>query len=330
MITESKILITGAAGFIGSHLTEVLLKNDNYLILIDNFNEYYKGKEEKLREILNNYKNLGNYKLIKGDLIDNSIYSQIDSDLNFIFHLAAQAGVRYSTDNPIEVITNNVIGTIKIYEFASKLEHLKKIIYASSSSVYGNPIYTPCDELHPKNPISPYAISKLIREIYADYYYREHRIPNTSLRFYTVYGPRGRPDMAVYKFYNLMFQNKEISIYGNGEQLRDFTYISDIIDGLILAGEKDESKGEVFNLGYSNPISVNQLVDKMYSIANKTKKIKYIQKQKGDVDITHSDITKAKKVLNFRPKVDINEGLTLQYQWQLAFFNRSKKYMSKV
>jgi len=328
MITESRILITGAAGFIGTHLTEVLLKNNNYLILLDNFNESYKGKEERLRGIIKNYKSEENYKLIKGNLLDTSIYKQIDKDIDYIFHLAAQAGVRYSINNPIEVINNNVISTIKIYEFAIKTEKLKKLIYASSSSVYGNPSYTPCDEDHQKNPISPYALSKLTGEIYADYYYHEYEIPITSLRFYSVYGPRGRPDMAIYKFYNLMFQNKELSIYGNGEQLRDFTYISDIIDGLILAGEKDESKGEVFNLGYSNPISVNQLVDKMYKIASKTKKVKYIQKQKGDVNITHSDINKAKRMLDFRPKIDIDKGLTLQYQWQLSFFNRSKKYIS--
>lgn len=325
MITKSKILITGAAGFIGSHLTEVLLKNDNYLILVDNFNEYYKGKEERLREIIKNYKNLEKYQLIKGDLLNGSLYKQISKDLDFIFHLAAQAGVRYSVNNPIEVAKNNIISTNKIYEFALKVKHLKKIIYASSSSVYGNPIYTPCDEIHPKNPISPYAVSKYIGEIYANYYYREYKLPITSLRFYTVYGPRGRPDMAIYKFFNLMFQDREITIYGDGEQLRDFTYISDIIDGLILAGKKDKSTGEVFNLGYSNPISVNELVDKMYKITNKTKKIKYIQKQKGDVDITHSGINKAKKMLKYKPKIDIDEGLKLQHQWQLDFFKRSIK-----
>ncbi|MFX1494565.1 MAG: NAD-dependent epimerase/dehydratase family protein, partial [Promethearchaeota archaeon] len=228
--------------------------------------------------------------------------------------------------HPIEVARNNIISTANIFEFASKLDNISKIIYASSSSVYGNPLYTPSDESHPTNPISPYAMSKYIGEIYANYYYREYGLPITSLRFYTVYGPRGRPDMAVYKFFNLMFQDKEITIYGDGEQLRDFTYISDIINGLVLAGkEKKESKGEIFNLGYSNPININELVDKMYKIANKTKKIRYIQKQKGDVDITHSDINKAKNILNFQPKVDIKEGLIMQYQWQSAFFNSLTK-----
>ena len=325
MLKNKTIIITGAAGFIGSHLTEILLKNNNFLILIDNFNDYYLGKEEQLEEITSNYQSEKDFILIRENLIDKSFNDKIHYEIDYIFHLAAQAGVRYSIENPIVVSRNNIISTLNVLEFATKVDNLKKFIYSSSSSVYGNPIYTPCDEKHQKNPISPYGVSKLTGEIYADYYYREYRLPITSLRFYTVYGPRGRPDMAIYKFFNLMFQNKEINIYGDGEQLRDFTYISDIIDGLILAGEKKESKGEVFNLGYSNPISVNQLVDKMYKIANKTKKIKYIQKQKGDVNITHSDINKAKNVLGFRPKVDIEEGLILQHQWQLDFFNRSMK-----
>ncbi|MFX0178893.1 MAG: GDP-mannose 4,6-dehydratase [Candidatus Hodarchaeota archaeon] len=326
MLRGKSIIITGAAGFIGSHLTEILLKSNNFLTLIDNFNPYYPGKKERLAEITSGYEISKDYELLQGDLLDNSIYTQIDKHIDIIFHLAAQAGVRYSIEHPIEVSRNNIISTANVFEFASKLDNVSKIVYASSSSVYGNPLYTPCDELHPTNPISPYAMSKYIGEIYANYYYRECGLPITSLRFYTVYGPRGRPDMAVYKFFNLMFQDKEITIYGDGEQLRDFTYISDIINGLILAGkEKKQSKGEIFNLGYANPISINELVDRMYKIANKTKKIRYIQKQKGDVNITHSDISKAKNVLRFRPKVDINEGLILQYQWQLDFYNKLMK-----
>lgn len=321
MIKDKVIIITGAAGFIGSHLTELLLENDNFLILIDNLSKYYSGKEERLTKITSNYKDKEDFTLIKEDLTKRTFEDKIHHEIDFIFHLAAQAGVRYSIENPIEVSNNNIISTINILEYATKLDNLKKFVYSSSSSVYGNPIYTPCDEAHPKNPISPYAISKLTGEIYADYYYRENHIPITSLRFYTVYGPKGRPDMAIYKFFNLMLQNKEITIYGDGKQLRDFTYISDIVDGIILAGEKEEANGEIFNLGYSNPISINDLVDKMYQIVEKPKKIKFLQKQKGDVDITHSEITKAKSMLNFKPKIDIMKGLKLQYEWQSKIGN---------
>ncbi len=316
MIKNKTIIVTGAAGFIGSHLTEILLKNGNFLILIDNFNEYYMGKEERLEMILKNYQSKKDYLVIREDLKKKSFVDRIFYDIDYIFHLAAQAGVRYSIDKAAEVTKNNIISTVNIFEFALKCDNIQKIAYASSSSVYGNPIYTPCDEDHPKSPISPYAVSKLCGEIYADYYYREYNLPITSLRFYTVYGPRGRPDMSISKFFNFMLNNKEISIYGDGNQLRDFTYISDIINGLILACEKDVSNGEVFNLGCSNPISVNDLIEKMYNITNKPKKIRNIDKQQGDVDITYSNINKARNLLNFIPKVDIDEGLMNQYQWQ--------------
>ncbi|MFX0139472.1 MAG: GDP-mannose 4,6-dehydratase [Candidatus Hodarchaeota archaeon] len=323
MIKNKTIIITGAAGFIGSHLTEILLKNNNFLILIDNFNDYYLGKEKQLEEITKNYQNKQDFILFREDLTNKSLYKKINYDIEYIFHIAAQAGVRYSINHAAEVSKNNIISTLNIYEYGLKINTLQKIVYSSSSSVYGNPIYTPVDEDHPKNPISPYAVSKLCGEIYANYYYQEYNLPISSLRFYTVYGPRGRPDMAIRKFFNLMYKNKEILIYGNGEQLRDFTYISDIINGLILACETDSSTGEIFNLGCSNPISINELVKKMYKIANKPKKVKYVEKQQGDVDITYSNIDKARKILKFNPKVEIDEGLINQYQWQIKNLSKS-------
>lgn len=315
MIKNKNILITGGAGFIGTHLFETLIKQNNYIVIIDNFNEhYYKGKDKNLKEVTNDYESSRDFKLISSDLLDDSTYEKIEPEIDIIFHLAAHAGVRFSVQNTLEVARNNILGTVNIFEYASK-NNIQKVVYASSSSVYGNPVYTPVDEDHPKTPISPYAISKLCGEINADYYFRECSLPVTSLRFYTVYGPRGRPDMAIGKFFNLIIQNKELNIYGDGEQLRDYTYISDIIEGLILSGEKNISSGEAFNLGYSQPISVNQLVDKMYSIAEKPKKVVYTEKQKGDVDITHSDIKKAKNMLNYQPKIDIDEGLQRTYNW---------------
>ncbi|MHA1492314.1 MAG: GDP-mannose 4,6-dehydratase [Promethearchaeota archaeon] len=320
MIKNKTILITGAAGFIGSHLTEELLKYDNYLILIDNLNDYYKGKEEQLKQITKNFEISKDYEFIKADLVDKSIYNKINSEIDIIFHLAAQAGVRYSIQNAAEVANNNIVSTVNIFEYAVQ-NNVKKVINASSSSVYGNPIYAPLDENHPKNPISPYAVSKLCGEIYADLYFRENNLPVTSLRFYTVYGPRGRPDMAIRKFLNLMFQDEKITIYGDGEQIRDFTFVSDIVNGLILSVESNGSSGEIFNLGCSNPITVNQLVDKLYVITGKEKNVEYVEKQKGDVEITHSNIEKAKKILNFCPKIKIEEGLKQQYDWQKNLIN---------
>ncbi|MHA1724739.1 MAG: NAD-dependent epimerase/dehydratase family protein [Promethearchaeota archaeon] len=323
MIKNKIILITGAAGFIGSHLTEELLRYNNYLILIDNFNEYYEGKENNIQAATNNYQENKDFKLYKEDLTNKACFKKIKISIDYIFHLAAQAGVRYSIVHATEISHNNIESTLNVFEFAINKD-VEKIIYASSSSVYGNPIYTPVDENHPKNPISPYAISKYCGEIYADYYFRERDLPITSLRFYTVYGPRGRPDMAIRKFFNAMLKNETITIYGDGNQLRDFTYISDIINGLILAAENKRSSGEVFNLGCSNPISVNALVEKMHAISKKPKKIVHVEKQEGDVDITHSDILKAKKILGYFPKVNIDEGLRYQWEWQQQYIKSLK------
>ncbi|MFO7796115.1 MAG: GDP-mannose 4,6-dehydratase [Promethearchaeati archaeon] len=314
MIKNKRILITGGAGFIGTSLFEELSKHNNHLIVIDNFNDYYSGKEEQFTELTSHLTLNKDYSLLRCDLLKDSTYDQLEDGIDIIFHLAAQAGVRYSIENASEVSHNNITSTVKIFEYAVKNE-VEKIIYASSSSVYGNPEYTPVDEEHPKSPISPYAISKLTGEIYADYYYREYNLPVTSNRFYTVYGPRGRPDMAIRKFFHLVLNDEKILIYGDGEQLRDFTYISDIINGLILSAEKKSTNGEIFNLGCSNPISVNQLVDKIYKIAEKPKNVKYVDERKGDVDVTHSDTTKAEKLLNYHPKITIDEGLKRTYDW---------------
>ncbi len=321
MLKNKSILITGAAGFIGSHLTETLLKYNNFLILLDNFNEYYSGKEQRLKFILENYEPNKDYLLIKDDILNRSVYEKMDFPIDYIFHLAAQAGVRYSIENASQVANNNIVGTIRLLEFAKTVKDLQRFIFASSSSVYGNPLYTPCDENHPKNPISPYSISKLAGEIYTNYYFKQYKIPTTSLRFYTVYGPNGRPDMAIGKFFKLIQKNKPLTIYGTGEQLRDFTYISDIIDGLILSSENVKAIGETFNLGNSNPISVNILVNKMYKLTKNEKKIRFEAPQIGDVDITHSNIEKAKKLLNFNPKVSINEGLKRYYEWVIKSDN---------
>lgn len=315
MIKNKNILITGGAGFIGTHLFETLIQENNYIEVLDNFNRcYYSGKEENFAGVSQDYEILQDYNVIKGDLLDRSTYNEISEDVEIIFHLAAHAGVQYSMQNVEQVTKNNIEGLLNLFEFVKKKE-VQKFVFASSSTVYGNPLYTPVDEDHPKNPICPYGLSKLCGEIYADYYFREYSIPISSLRFYSVYGPRGRPDMVVGKFFDLILQNKELEIYGDGEQLRDFTYVSDIVDGLILASEKRESSGQAFNLGLSNPISINQLVNKIYDISNKPKNVRYYEKKKGDMDITHADISKAKNLLNYNPKINIDEGLQRTYNW---------------
>ena len=268
MIKNKVVMVSGGAGFIGSHIVEKLLASDNFVFIFDNFNEYYTGKDKTVELITQNYTKDKHFKVIRRDLTEEAAFDDIDKEIDIIFNLAAQPGVRFSIDHVQEVSKNNIICTVNILEYALKTG-IEKVINASSSSVYGNPIYTPLDEEHPKAPISPYAVSKLCGELYCDYYYREYGLNTSSLRFYTVYGPRGRPDMAIRKFFELMLRNKEITIYGDGTQLRDYTYVSDIVNGLILAAESSKSSGEVFNLGYSNPISVLELVSKMYALSGK-------------------------------------------------------------
>ena len=318
MIKNKTILVTGGAGFIGSHLFEKLIESSNFMIIIDNFNN--SENEKNITDITKNYEIKKDYNLFRGDLTDKTIFTKINHDIDIIFHLAATPGVRYSIQNPMRVTENNISSTINIFEYALKTS-VKKVVLASSSSVYGNPVYTPVDENHPKCPISPYAVSKLCCEMYADYYFRENNLPVTSLRFYTVYGPRGRPDMAIRIFFEKIMKNEPIKIFGDGKQIRDFTYISDIVNGLILAAETNQSSGEIFNLGCSNPIDINSLVEKMYKIAGKTKNFQYLKKQKGDVEITHSKIDKARRILQFKPNFIIDEGLKKTFEWQIENLN---------
>ena len=318
MIKNKNILLTGGAGFIGSHLFERLINNSNYVLIIDNFSS--SETEKNLLEITKNYEIKRDYDLIRGNLADYSILTNLNSDVDIIFHLAATPGVRISIQNAPQVTKNNILSTVNVFEKALKSD-IEKVVIASSSSVYGNPLYTPVDENHPKNPISPYAVSKLCCEMYADYYFREYNLPVTSLRFYTVYGPRGRPDMAIRIFFSKIMKNEPIKIFGDGSQIRDFTFISDIVDGLILASEVKQSSGEMFNLGCSNPIELNQLIEKMYKIADRPRNTQYLEKQKGDVKITSSKIDKARKILQFDPKVNIDEGLKKTYEWQKENMN---------
>lgn len=319
-MNKRNILITGGAGFIGSHLAEKLLRTNNYVLIIDNFREHREEKRHQLQHILENYQEGIDFNIIEGSLLNPEIFEKIEKNIDIIFHLAAIAGVRYSLLNPTVITENNICSTVNIFEYSRRCGK-KKVVFASSSSVYGNPIYTPVDEDHPKTPISPYAVSKLACESYCDYYFREYSIPSTWLRFYTVYGPWGRKDMAIRKFIERVLNGEEIVIYGDGEQLRDFTYISDIVDGLILAAENEDADGEAFNLGCGNPISVNELVNKIYSIADRPKNVKYIDAKKGDVRVTHSDITKAQKKLGFSPKVNIYQGIKNTFEWEKEYLS---------
>jgi len=300
-----KCLVTGGAGFIGSHLIERLLEEGYKVIGIDCLTDYYsiEIKRNNLKDFLENR----NFKSIEGNLLDLNL-EKILMDADYIFHQAAQAGVRASWGQNFGVYEeNNVLGTQKLLEACKNL-NIKKFVYASSSSVYGDVKSLPMKESDLLKPLSPYGVSKLAGEHLCYLYWKNFDVPTISLRYFSVYGPRQRPDMAFYKFINAILNDKEITIYGDGNQTRDFTFISDVIDANILA-MKSNIIGEVFNIGGGSRISVNEVIKILEGIIGKEAKVEYIEKQKGDVEHTYSSIEEAKNMLGYNPKIDIRTGL---------------------
>lgn len=314
-----KILVTGCAGFIGSHVCEKLLQNKNNLIIgIDNINSYYdtNQKYENI-QILTKYKN---FTFLKEDIINTNIINSLKPDK--VCHLAGMAGVRYSIDNPIDYVKVNIEGFINLLQQSVK-NNVSNFVYASSSSVYGlneKIPFSETDEIVSCN--SPYSASKRSMEVFAKTYNQLYGIPLIGLRFFTVYGPRGRPDMAPYKFLNSIVKEKKFKKYGNGDSMRDYTYIDDIVNGVISAIEnKKNIKCEVFNLGNSEPVSLNHFIKTCEEITNKKAKYDQIENQLGDVPKTFADISKAKLLLDYEPKVKLNEGLQKTYNWLINHSN---------
>ena len=306
-----KILVTGCAGFIGSHLCERLLEDNHNIIGIDNLNDYYDINLKKTNlDILYKYKNFSFY---KKDVCDIKL---IDYTPDKVVHLASMAGVRYSINNPKLYIKNNIEGFVNILDECQK-NNIKDIVYASSSSVYGLNIKIPFSEDDTINKCnSPYAASKLAMEIFAKTYSQLYNLSCIGLRFFTVYGSRGRPDMAPYKFLNSISNNIEFQKYGNGMSFRDYTYIDDIIDGILGAIQNRKNiKCEVYNLGNNKPVSLNDFINICEKVTGKKAKYKQIENQKGDVPYTCADIEKAKRDLNYNPQISLQDGLKLTFNY---------------
>lgn len=298
---NKRALVTGCAGFIGSHLTDTLLERGFEVTGIDCFTDYYprEFKEKNMLSALNHR----NFEFIEGKIQDMDEFPEVD----YVFHLAAQAGVRTSWGKSFEIYTrNNIDATQRLLEFYKEVG-LTKFIYASSSSVYGD-AELPITENSLLKPVSPYGVTKLAGENLCYLYWKNYEIPVVSLRYFTVYGPRQRPDMAIHKFIKAVMNEKEIHIYGDGNQTRDFTYVSDVVEANILAANSDIA-GEVFNIGGGSRISVNKVIGKLETIIKNKAKLKYLEQQKGDVKDTLADISKAWKLLGWRPMTAIDEGL---------------------
>lgn len=304
-------LITGVAGFIGSHLAEKLLKEGYEILGLDIINDYYDiNKKLSNLEILTKYPN---FKFIKEDATTSECINKYNP--NVVIHLASYAGVRYSIDHPITYSTNNINSQINLLQQC--INKNIRFIYASSSSVYGKINRIPFSEdfnLHSVN--SPYALSKKVMEEYAKFYSEFYNIETIGLRFFTVYGPRGRPDMAPYKFLSNIMNCRSIDQYGNGKSLRDYTYIDDIVDGIIGAiNNNHPDKYNIYNLGNHSPISLRQFIKKCELVCNKNAIINKLPDRPGDVDLTYANIDRAKKILGFSPKITLDLGLKNTYEW---------------
>ena len=303
-------LITGVAGFIGSSLAQELLEKGEEIRGVDCFLNYYPRElKEKNLEKLKNY---STFEFIEKNIIDLD-FDKALSGVDGIFHEAAQAGVRSSWGSDFEIYsTNNILATQKILE-AIKNKAIR-LVYASSSSVYGETRKFPMQEGDIPSPVSPYGVSKLAAEHLCRLYWKNFGVHTVSLRYFTVYGPRQRPDMAFHRFLKAILNNTEIEVYGTGEQTRDFTYIDDAISANILAMEKGKP-GEVYNIGGGTRISINKVLEKMQSLLGKTARINRKELQKGDVTHTFADTTKAREDFGFCPKITIDKGLINEARW---------------
>ncbi len=308
------ILITGVAGFVGSNLTEHLLNQNHKIIGVDNFDEFY-SKEIKTRN-LNNFIKSKKFSFYEEDILNFTILSQIiqKESPELIIHLAAKAGVRPSILDPQGYFNVNVMGTLNVLE-AMRISGIKKMIFASSSSVYGNCKVVPFSEsMNVDFPISPYATTKKAGELLCHTYHHLYSMDIFCLRFFTVYGPRQRPDLAIHKFTKALIEEKEIQLFGDGSTRRDYTHINDIIQGIDLSVKN--CKGfQIINLGESQTISLNDLILLLEKATSKTAKLNYLPFQEGDVLQTHADISKAQNLLGYSPQYKLKNGIIDFVKW---------------
>ena len=313
-------LITGGAGFIGSHLADKLLKEGNKVIVVDNFCDFYnpKIKEDNVKHNLNN----ANYTLKRIDIRNREELAKAfdEANVDVVIHLAAMAGVRPSIDNPIYYQEVNCVGTQNILE-EMKAHNVKKLVMASSSSVYGN-----CKEVPFKEDmvvdfaISPYAATKKANEVMTHVYHKLFDFNVIMLRFFTVFGPRQRPDLAINKFTRLMLNNEPIPMFGNGTTSRDYTYVEDIVSGIEKSIEyvnNNKDVYEILNLGNSSPVSLKEMIDTIAEVLNKTPNIKELPMQPGDVERTFADISKANRLIGYEPKTSFKQGIENFVKWYI-------------
>jgi UDP-glucose 4-epimerase len=315
-----KSLITGVAGFIGSHLAEKLLAQGHQVVGIDKFlNNYPRDyKERNLAE----FRGRANFSFIEGDLLRMDL-SALLGGVDYVFHLAAQPGVRSSWGAEFaQYSENNIMATQLLLEACKSLRP-RKFVYASSSSVYGDTEDLPMREEGRTRPVSPYGVSKLAAEHLCYLYWKAYGVPTVSLRFFTVYGPRQRPDMFFHIFMRALLRGEPVPLYDDGEQSRDFTFCSDIVDGLLGAAFYPGS-GDIFNLGGGTEASLLKVISLVENIAGRRATLQRFDRQKGDVRHTKASTEQARALLGFNPQVDLEEGLALEWEWIEAIENQPR------
>ena len=326
---ESKnILVTGAAGFIGYHLIKSLCKDNHQVIGLDNLNDYYDKdlKLLRLKEIKSDA-----FKFFEADINDEKSLLKIFEEFKFdrVIHLAAQAGVRYSLINPIAYSDSNLSGFTKIIDLAKNFD-IDHFVYASSSSVYGKSDKVPFKESDPiEGMVSLYAATKRSNELIASVYSHLYGMPTTGLRFFTVYGPFGRPDMAYFKFTKAIVENRPIQVFNHGNLFRDFTYIDDIVDGISkihsvipskVGNEGNQFASEVYNVGNGNPINLLDFIKELELNLDKSAEKILVDMQPGDVDKTFADIRKLNSAIGYEPKISFKDGIKIFIDWYKTFY----------
>jgi nucleoside-diphosphate-sugar epimerase len=309
---NGQVIVTGAAGFVGSHLAERLLSEGYQVLGVDCFTDYYPRavKEANLIDL----RQSPQFRFVEGDILTLD-WTPLLGTADYLFHEAAQAGVRASWGDSFGVyVRNNVLATQRLLEAAKGARTLKGFVFASSSSIYGDAKAFPTPEDTTPMPVSPYGVTKLACEHLCRMYHQSFGVPVVMLRYFTAYGPRQRPDMAFHRFITAILQNDEIVVYGDGEQTRDFTYVSDIAEANVLA-MNHTIEGQVFNIGGGSRITVNTVIDMLERITGRPAHRSYTGWQKGDARHTSADVTRAQRVLGYQPQVGLEQGLRWQVQW---------------
>lgn len=323
-----KVLVTGGAGFVGSNVAEHLLARGDDVVIVDEMNDYYdvRIKESNLQLLQDSYPEKGRVTIYRGDICDDDFMEHIfDNERpKWVCHMAARAGVRPSIQDPFVYIHSNIKGTTHLMELSYKYA-IENFVFASSSSVYGGSTSTYFSELeNVDNPVSPYAASKKACELLAYTYHHLYQLNVSALRFFTVYGPRGRPDMAPFKFIDRISRQLEIQQFGDGSSSRDYTYISDIVDGVVRAIDRC-NKYEVFNVGKGDGTSLKEFIDIVQKHTGKKAQIKIMPDQPGDVPYTCADVSKAYELLGYKAKIPFDEGIRRTVQWYNDEYKKQTK-----